>query len=100
MKPTLFFFLITLVFTATNNYDHKMILVGFGDTTTSQTEGKLKEEFTLFFRKNKDFSSYKNLNVSVSVVNNATQISKDYIANCKNETLKNLDIKYNCSFEL
>jgi hypothetical protein len=96
MKPTLFFFLITLVFTATNNYDHKMILVGFGDTTTSQTEGK----FALFFRKNKDFSSYKYLNVSVSVVNNATQISKDYIANCKNETLENLDIKYNCSFEL
>ena len=78
-----------------------MILVGFGDmTTTSQTEGKLKEEFTLFFRKNKDFSSYKNLNVSVSVVNNATLISKDYIANCKNETPKNLDIKYQCSFEL
>ena len=107
MKPTLFFFLIALVFTDTiykkrddNNYDHKMILVGFGDTTTSQTEGKLKEEFTLFFRKNKDFSSYKNLNVSVSVVNNATQISKDYIANCKNETPKNLDIKYQCSFEL
>ena len=103
MKPTLFFFLITLVFTDTiyikrddNNYDHKMILVGFGDTTTSQTDGK----FALFFRKNKDFSSYKNLNVSVSVVNNATQISKDYIANCENETLKNLDIKYNCSFEL
>ena len=103
MKPTLFFFLITLVFTATNNYDHKMILVGFGDTTTSQTEGKLKEEFKLFFRKNKDFSSYKNLSVSVSVVNNATQISKDYTANCENETLKNLenlDIKYQCSFEL
>ena len=96
MKPTLFFFLITLVFTATNNYDHKMILVGFGDTTTSQTEGK----FALFFRKNKDFSSYKNLNVSVSVVNNATQISKDYIANCENKTLENLDIKYQCSFEL
>ena len=96
MKPTLFFFLITLVFTATNNYDHKMILVGFGDTTTSQTEGT----FALFFRKNKDFSSYKNLNVSVSVVNNATQISKDYIANCQNETPKNLDIKYQCSFEL
>ena len=102
MKPTLFFFLITLVFTDTiyikrddNNYDHKMILVGFGNTTTSQTEGK----FALFFRKNKDFSSYKNLNVSVSVVNNATQISKDYIANCENETLKNLDIKYQCSFE-
>ena len=50
MKPTLFFFLITLVFTATNNYDHKMILVGFGDTTTSQTDGK----FALFFRKNKN----------------------------------------------
>ena len=101
MKPTLFFFLITLVFTATNNYDHKMILVGFGNMkTTSQTDGKLKEKFTLFFRKNKDFSSYKNLNVSVSVVNNATQISKDYIANCENKTLKNLDIKYNCSFEL
>ena len=99
MKPTLFFFLITLVFTATNNYDHKMILVGFGDTTTSQIEGKSKEEFTLFFRKNKNFSNYQNLNVSVSVVNNATQISKDYIANCKNETLNNLDIKYNCSFE-
>ena len=103
MKPTLFFFLITLVFTDTiyikrddNNYDHKMILVGFGDTTTSQTDGT----FALFFRKNKDFSSYKNLNVSVSVVNNATQISKDYIANCNNETLKNLDIKYQCSFEL
>ena len=103
MKPTLFFFLITLVFTDTiyikrddNNYDHKMILVGFGDTTTSQTEGK----FALFFRKNKDFISYKNLNVSVSVVNNATQISKDYIANCQNETLENLDIKYQCSFEL
>ena len=96
MKPTLFFFLITLVFTATNNYDHKMILVGFGDTTTSQTDGK----FALFFRKNKDFSSYKNLNVSVSVVNNVTQTSKDYIANCKNETLENLDIKYQCSFEL
>ena len=96
MKPTLFFFLITLVFTATNNYDHKMILVGFGYTTTSQTEGK----FALFFRKNKDFSSYKNLNVSVSVVNNATQISKDYIANCENKTLENLDIKYQCSFEL
>ena len=96
MKPTLFFFLITLVFTATNNYDHKMILVGFGDTTTSQTEG----QFALFFRKNKDFSSYKNLNVSVSVVNNATQISKDYIANCENKTLENLDIKYQCSFEL
>lgn len=101
MKPTLFFFLITLVFTATNNYDHKMILVGFGNMkTTSQTDGKLKEKFTLFFRKNKDFSSYKNLNVSVSVVNNVTQTSKDYIANCKNETLKNLDIKYQCSFEL
>ena len=111
MKPTLFFFLITLVFTDTiyikrddNNYDHKMILVGFGNmTTTSQTDGKLKEEFTLFFRKNKDFSSYKNLNVSVSVVNNATQISKDYIANCENgtlENLENLDIKYQCSFEL
>ena len=100
MKPTLFFFLITLVFTATNNYDHKMILVGFGDTTTSQTEGKLKEEFKLFFRKNKDFSSYKNLSVSVSVVNNATQISKDYIANCENKTLEKLDIKYQCSFEL
>ena len=101
MKPTLFFFLITLVFTATNNYDHKMILVGFGNmTTTPQTEGKLNEEFTLFFRKNKDFSSYKNLNVSVSVVNNVTQTSKDYIANCKNETLNNLDIKYQCSFEL
>ena len=100
MKPTLFFFLITLVFTATNNYDHKMILVGFGNMkTTSQTDGKLKEKFTLFFRKNKDFSSYKNLNVSVSVVNNVTQTSKDYIANCKNETLKNLDIKYQCSFE-
>ena len=103
MKPTLFFFLITLVFTDTiyikrddNNYDHKMILVGFGDTTTSQTDGK----FALFFRKNKDFSSYKYLNVSVSVVNNATQISKDYIANCQNETLENLDIKYQCSFEL
>ena len=103
MKPTLFFFLIALVFTDTiykkrddNNYDHKMILVGFGDTTTSQTEGK----FALFFRKNKDFSSYKNLNVSVSVVNNATQISKDYIANCENKTLENLDIKYQCSFEL
>ena len=103
MKPTLFFFLITLVFTDTiyikrddNNYDHKMILVGFGDTTTSQTEGT----FALFFRKNKDFSSYKNLNVSVSVVNNATQISKDYIANCENKTLENLDIKYQCSFEL
>ena len=96
MKPTLFFFLITLVFTATNNYDHKMILVGFGDTTTSQTGGI----FELFFRKNKDFSSYKNLNVSVSVVNNATQISKDYIANCENKTLENLDIKYQCSFEL
>ena len=103
MKPTLFFFLITLVFTDTiyikrddNNYDHKMILVGFGDTTTSQTEGK----FALFFRKNKDFSNYKNLNVSVSVVNNATQISKDYIANCENKTLENLDIKYQCSFEL
>ena len=102
MKPTLFFFLIALVFTDTiyikrddNNYDHKMILVGFGDTTTSQTEGT----FALFFRKNKDFSSYKNLNVSVSVVNNVTQTSKDYIANCKNETLKNLDIKYQCSFE-
>ena len=101
MKPTLFFFLITLVFTATNNYDHKMILVGFGNmTTTPQTEGKLNEEFTLFFRKNKDFSSYKNLSVSVSVVNNVTQTSKDYIANCKNETLNNLDIKYQCSFEL
>ena len=101
MKPTLFFFLITLVFTATNNYDHKMILVGFGNMkTTSQTDGKLKEKFTLFFRKNKDFSSYKNLNVSVSVVNNATQISKDYIANCENKTLENLDIKYQCSFEL
>ena len=100
MKPTLFFFLITLVFTATNNYDHKMILVGFGNMkTTSQTDGKLKEKFTLFFRKNKDFSSYKNLNVSVSLVNNVTQTSKDYIANCKNETLKNLDIKYQCSFE-
>ena len=100
MKPTLFFFLIALVFTATNNYDHKMILVGFGNMkTTSQTDGKLKEKFTLFFRKNKDFSSYKNLNVSVSVVNNVTQTSKDYIANCKNETLKNLDIKYQCSFE-
>lgn len=100
MKPTLFFFLITLVFTATNNYDHKMILVGFGNMkTSSQTDGKLKEKFTLFFRKNKDFSSYKNLNVSVSVVNNVTQTSKDYIANCKNETLKNLDIKYQCSFE-
>ena len=100
MKPTLFFFLITLVFTATNNYDHKMILVGFGNmTTTSQTEGKLKEEFTLFFRKNKDFSSYKNLNVSVSVVNNVTQTSNDYIANCENKTLENLDIKYQCSFE-
>ena len=103
MKPTLFFFLITLVFTDTiyikrddNNYDHKMILVGFGDTTTSQTDGK----FALFFRKNKDFSSYKYLNVSVSVVNNATQISKDYIANCENKTLENLDIKYHCSFEL
>ena len=103
MKPTLFLFLIALVFTDTiykkrddNNYDHKMILVGFGDTTTSQTEGK----FALFFRKNKDFSSYKNLNVSVSVVNNATQISKDYIANCENKTLENLDIKYQCSFEL
>ena len=104
MKPTLFFFLIALVFTDTiykkrddNNYDHKMILVGFGDmTTTSQTKG----EFALFFRKNKDFSSYKNLNVSVSVVNNATQISKDYIANCENKTLENLDIKYQCSFEL
>ena len=101
MKPTLFFFLITLVFTATNNNDHKMILVGFGNMTTpSQKEGKLKEEFTLFFRKNKDFSSYKYLNVSVSVVNNATQISKDYIANCENKTLENLDIKYQCSFEL
>ena len=107
MKPTLFFFLIALVFTDTiykkrddNNYDHKMILVGFGDTTTSQTEGKLKEEFKLFFRKNKDFSSYKNLSVSVSVVNNATQISKDYIANCENKTLEKLDIKYQCSFEL
>ena len=100
MKPTLFFFLITLVFTATNNYDHKMILVGFGNmTTTPQAEDKLKKEFTLFFGKNKDFSSYKNLNVSVSVVNNVTQTSKDYIANCKNETLKNLDIKYQCSFE-
>jgi hypothetical protein len=103
MKPTLFFFLIALVFTDKiyikrddNNYDHKMILVGFGDTTTSQTKG----EFALFFRKNKDFSSYKNLNVSVSVVNNATQISKDYIANCENKTLENLDIKYQCSFEL
>ena len=103
MKPTLFFFLIALVFTDTiykkrddNNYDHKMILVGFSDTTTSQTKG----EFALFFRKNKDFSSYKNLNVSVSVVNNATQISKDYIANCENKTLENLDIKYQCSFEL
>ena len=103
MKPTLFFFLIALVFTDTiyikrddNNYDHKMILVGFGDTTTSQTEGI----FELFFRKNKDFSSYKYLNVSVSVVNNATQISKDYIANCENKTLENLDIKYQCSFEL
>ena len=103
MKPTLFFFLIALVFTDTiykkrddNNYDHKMILVGFGDTTTSQTDGK----FALFFRKNKDFSSYKNLNVSVSVVNNVTQTSKDYIANCKNETLNKFDIKYQCSFEL
>ena len=101
MKPTLFFFLITLVFTVTNNYDHKMILVGFGNmTTTSQTDGKLKEDFSLFFRKNKDFNSYKNLSVSVSVVNNVTQTSKDYIANCKNETPKNLDIKYQCSFEL
>ena len=101
MKPTLFFFFFTLVFTATNNNDHKMILVGFGDTTTTpQAEDKLKEEFTLFFRKNKDFSSYKYLNVSVSVVNNATQISKDYIANCENKTLENLDIKYQCSFEL
>ena len=108
MKPTLFFFLIALVFTDTifikrddNNYDHNMILVGFGNmTTTPQTEGKLNEEFTLFFRKNKDFSSYKNLSVSVSVVNNVTQTSKDYIANCKNETLNNLDIKYQCSFEL
>ena len=107
MKPTSFLFLIALVFTDTiykkrddNNYDHKMILVGFGNMkTTSQTDGKLKEKFTLFFRKNKDFSSYKNLNVSVSVVNNVTQTSKDYIANCKNETLKNLDIKYQCSFE-
>ena len=108
MKPTLFFFLIALVFTDTiykkrddNKYDHKIILVGFGNmTTTPQAEDKLKEEFTLFFRKNKDFSSYQNLSVSVSVVNNATQISKDYIANCNNKTLKNLDIKYNCSFEL
>jgi hypothetical protein len=48
MKPTLFFFLITLVFTATNNYDHKMILVGFGNMkTTSQTDVKLKETNTL-----------------------------------------------------
>ena len=108
MKPTLFFFLIALVFTDTiykkrddNNNDHKMILVGFGDTTTTpQAEDKLKEEFTLFFRKNKNFSSYQNLSVSVSVVNNATQNSKDYIANCNNKTLKNLDIKYQCSFEL
>ena len=103
MKPTLFFFLIALVFTDTiykkrddNNYDHKMILVGFGDTTTSQTEGI----FELFFRKNKNFSNYQNLSVSVSVVNNATQISKNYIANCENKTLENLDIKYQCSFEL
>lgn len=106
MKPTLFFFLIALVFTATiykrredNNYDHKMILVGFGDKSTSQTE-KLKVDFTLFFKKNKDFNSYQDLNVSVSVVNNATQSPRDYTAKCTNKTLNNLDIKYECSFEL